>query len=91
MNSDRDIDVFKMIFEAILSKLKKHQGIRIIPGNWSILKALDSTIVRLCMTLFPWADYRNKTAAIKVHTLYNVLLGCPESIVVTVQRSRFYT
>ncbi|MDI6706674.1 MAG: IS4 family transposase [Bacillota bacterium] len=83
VNSDRDTDVFKMIFEATLAKLKKHHGIRIVPGSWDILKALDSTIVRLCIVLFPWADYRDKTAAVKVHTLYDVLLGCPENIVVT--------
>jgi len=83
VNSDRDTDVFKMIFEATLAKLKKHHGIRIIPGSWGILKVLDSTIIRLCISIFPWADYRDKTAAVKVHTLYDVLLGCPESIVMT--------
>lgn len=82
-NSDRDTDVFKMIFEATLAKVRKHHGIRAIPGNWGALKALDSTIIRLCMTLFPWADYRDKTAAVKVHTLYDVLMDCPESIVMT--------
>lgn len=82
-NRDRDSDVFKAIFEATLAKLRKHNGIRIIPGSWGILKALDSTIIRLCITLFPWAEYRDKTAAIKVHTLYDVLLGCPENIVLT--------
>jgi hypothetical protein len=81
VNSGRDTDVFKMIFEATLAKLRKHHGIRKIPGSWGILKALDSTIIRLCIFLFPWADYRDKTAAVKVHTLYDVLLGCPESIV----------
>lgn len=73
-NGDRDTDVFKMIFEATLSKVKNHHGVRIIPGSWGSLKALDSTIIRLCISLFPWADYRDKTAAVKVHTLYDVLL-----------------
>jgi IS4 transposase len=82
-NSDRDTDIFKMIFEATLAKVKIHNGVRIIPGNWGTLKVLDSTIIRLCISLFPWADYRDKTAAVKVHTLYDVLLDCPESIVMT--------
>lgn len=82
-NSDRDTEVFKKIFEATLAKLKKHHGMRIIPGSWGILKVLDSTIIRLCISLFPWAEYRDKTAAVKIHTLYDVLLGCPESIVMT--------
>lgn len=83
VNINRDTNVFKMIFEATLAKVKKHNIISIIPGSWGILKVLDSTIIRLCLSLFPWADYRDKTAAVKVHTLYNVLLGCPETIVVT--------
>lgn len=82
-NSDRDTDVIKKIFQATLAEVKKYHGTRIIPGSWGILKVLDSTIVRLCITLFPWADYRDKTAAVKVHTLYDVLLGCPENIVMT--------
>ncbi|HEY9060427.1 MAG TPA: hypothetical protein VIO64_08000 [Pseudobacteroides sp.] len=59
-NCDRDIDVFKIIFEATFAKLKKHQGVGIIPGSWGTLKVLDSTIIRLCISLFPWADYRDK-------------------------------
>ncbi|WP_094545964.1 IS4 family transposase [Petroclostridium xylanilyticum] len=82
-NSDRDPDVFRRIFEAVLAKLKKHHGIRIIPGSWGTLKILDATIIRLCISLFPWADYRETKAAVKVHTLYDVLLGYPDQIIVT--------
>jgi len=82
-NRSRDTVIFKQIFEASLAKLKKHNGIRIIPGSWGMLKALDSTTVSLCISLFPWAEYRDKTAAVKIHTLYDILLGCPESIVMT--------
>lgn len=82
-NCDRDTDIFKIIFEATLAKVRKRHGIRQIPGSWGILKALDSTIIRLCISLFPWADYRDKTAAVKVHIVYDILLDCPESIVMT--------
>jgi len=82
-NSDREPEVFKMIFEATLAKLKKHHGIRIIPGSWGTLKILDSTLIRLCISLFPWADYRDTKAAVKAHVLYDVLLGYPENVVVT--------
>jgi IS4 transposase len=30
--------------------------------------ALDSTVVDLCLTLFPWAQHRRRKSAIKVHT-----------------------
>ena len=34
--------------------------------------ALDSTTIDLCLSLFPWADFRRNKAAIKAHTLLNV-------------------
>ena len=52
-NSARNTEVFKQIFEATLAKLKKHHGIRIIPGSWGILKALDSTTVVFASLYFP--------------------------------------
>lgn len=82
-NSQREPEIFRIIFEAVLAKLKKHHGIRIIPGNWGILKILDSTIMRICLSLFPWACYRKTKAAVKMHTLYDINCGCPESILVT--------
>lgn len=48
-----------------------------------MLKVLDSTAVQLCLKLFPWAKYRDKTGAIKIHTLYDMVSGCPESILLT--------
>jgi len=34
--------------------------------------ALDSTTVDLCLTLFPWAKFRKRKAAIKLHTLIDI-------------------
>ena len=31
--------------------------------------ALDSTTINLCLSLFPWADFRSTKAAVKMHTL----------------------
>jgi hypothetical protein len=31
--------------------------------------ALDSTTINLCLSLFPWARFRQREAAIKMHTL----------------------
>ena len=41
--------------------------------------ALDSTIIDLCLSLFPWALFRKKKAAVKLHTLHslkNFLIAC---------------
>jgi hypothetical protein len=33
------------------------------------LYALDSTTIDLCLSLFPWAKFRQQKAAVKMHTL----------------------
>jgi hypothetical protein len=39
--------------------------------------ALDSTIIDLCLSLFPWARFRSTKAGIKLHTLLNLRGNIP--------------
>jgi len=41
------------------------------------LDALDSTIIDLCLTLFPWARFRWRKAAVKMHTLLDLRGNIP--------------
>ena len=36
------------------------------------LYALDSTTIDLCLSLFPWAKFRRRKAAVKMHTLLDL-------------------
>jgi hypothetical protein len=45
--------------------------------------ALDSTMIDLCMTLFPWAHYKRTQHAIKVHTLLDLRGQIPTFIRIT--------
>lgn len=45
--------------------------------------ALDSTTIDLCLALFPWAKFRKRKGAIKVHTLLDVVTRIPTVIRVT--------
>jgi len=45
--------------------------------------ALDSTVIDLCLSTFPWATFRKKKAAVKIHTLLNVTTSIPTFIFVT--------
>jgi hypothetical protein len=45
--------------------------------------ALDSTMIDLCMTLFPWAHYKPTQHAIKVHTLLDLRGQIPTFIRIT--------
>jgi Domain of unknown function (DUF4372)/Transposase DDE domain len=45
--------------------------------------AMDSTTIDLCLSLFPWAQFRRHKSAIKVHTLLEVGSAIPASVYVT--------
>ena len=45
--------------------------------------ALDSTTIDLCLSLFPWAKFRQHKAAIKLHTLLTLNGNFPTVIIVT--------
>jgi hypothetical protein len=45
--------------------------------------ALDCTTIDLCLSLFPWARYRTKNAAVKMHTLLDLHGNIPAFIDVT--------
>jgi len=42
--------------------------------------ALDATLIRLCLSLFPWATYRSTKAAVKLHTLLDLRGNIPAFI-----------
>ena len=45
--------------------------------------ALDSTTIDLCLSLFPWAQFRRRKSAIKVHTLLDLRGSIPTNVYVT--------
>jgi hypothetical protein len=47
------------------------------------LYALDSTTIDLCLSLFPWAKFRRRKAAVKMHTLLDLHGNIPTFISIT--------
>lgn len=45
--------------------------------------AIDSTVIRLCLALFPWAPFRKMSGAIKLHTQIDLHGSIPTFIQVT--------
>jgi hypothetical protein len=45
--------------------------------------ALDSTTIDLCLALFPWATFRRRKAALKLHTLLSLQGHFPTVIIIT--------
>jgi len=44
---------------------------------------LDSSIIDLCLSLFPWAKFRKRKAAVKIHTLLDLAGNIPSCIWIT--------
>jgi len=45
--------------------------------------AFDSTTIDLCLTLFPWAQFRRRKSAVKIHTLLDLRGSIPINVYVT--------
>jgi hypothetical protein len=45
--------------------------------------ALDATIIDLCLSMFPWAKFRNRKGAIKLHTLIDLRGSIPTIVIIT--------
>ena len=45
--------------------------------------ALDSTTIDLCLALFPWAKFRTRKGAVKMHTLLDLRGNIPSFIAIT--------
>jgi IS4 transposase len=54
-------------------------GVELDPG----LYALDSTTIDLCLSLFPWARFRENKGAVKMHTLLDLHGNIPTFISIT--------
>jgi hypothetical protein len=48
-----------------------------------IVYALDATTVDLCLSLFPWAQFRRHKSAVKLHTLLDLRGNIPTVVIIT--------
>jgi FOG: Transposase and inactivated derivatives len=48
-----------------------------------VVYALDATTVDLCLSLFPWAQFRRHKSAVKLHTLLDLRGSIPTVVIVT--------
>jgi hypothetical protein len=83
-NESRDWRIyadFAQTLIAIARPLYAHDPIG-VELNQS-LYALDSTTIDLCLSLFPWAKFRQHKAAVKLHTLLDLHGNIPSFIRIT--------
>lgn len=82
-NQLRPLEILEDVFKATLDRAKK-----LCPKSHGFkfdgkALALDSSIIELCLSLSPWANFRKGTAAVKLHTAIDLAGDLPEVFVIT--------
>ena len=83
-NESRDWRIYADFAAVLIAEARQLYGRDDLGlGLASAVYALDSTIIDLCMTLFPWARYKSAQHALKLHTLLDLRGSIPTFIRVT--------
>jgi len=83
-NERRDWRIFQD-FGLVLIRMaqKLYQGDPFALELEQPLYAFDSTTIDLCLSLFPWAEFRTTKAAVKMHTLLDLRGSIPTYVAIT--------
>jgi len=83
-NEKRDWRIFADFAQVLIQQATRlYAGERFGVELQAAAYALDSTTIDLCLSLFPWATFRRRKAAIKLHTLLALQGSFPTVIIVT--------
>jgi hypothetical protein len=81
-NNNRSCDILRDVFYDFLRKCQS-----LAPEHRFKFKnplyTMDSTLIKLCLSVFPWASYRKRKGAMKLHTLLDHRGCLPSFITVT--------
>jgi IS4 transposase len=83
-NQTRDWRIYADFAQILIEKARKLYaadsfGIELAQAVY----ALDSTTIDLCLALFPWAEFRKRKGAVKLHTLLDLHGNIPTVIIIT--------
>lgn len=82
---DLPTELLDTLFKELVKKLGKDLGFHKLSQPLNRLYLIDSSTISLCLTQYPWADFRKTKAGIKLHLRLifhdNVLL--PDDVIIT--------
>jgi hypothetical protein len=80
-NESRDWRIYAEFAQALIRIARRLYAKEPLGINlYETVYALDSTTIDLCLSLFPWASFRQTKAAVKLHTLLDLRGGIPTFI-----------
>ena len=86
-NEVRDWHIYKDVSLILIARARAlYAGEELAVDLENAVYAFDSTTIDLCLSLFPWADFRTAKAGIKMHTAVDVRGSIPSFIHITEAR-----
>lgn len=83
-NEHRDWRIYADFAQLLINQARQlYRYDKLEPDLNEIIYALDSTTIDLCLALFPWAKFRQRKAAVKLHTLLDLHGNLPVFIRIT--------
>jgi len=84
-NENRDWRIYADLAQQLIPKARRlyHDDSDFALDLDNTVYALDSTTIDLCLTLFPWAQFRKYKSAVKMHTLLDIRGSIPTFIDIT--------
>jgi hypothetical protein len=83
-NTVRDWRIYADFAQILIQKARKlYAGEELAVQLDQTVYALDSTTIDLCLKLFPWARFRRRKAAVKMHTLFDIRASVPTLAIIT--------
>ena len=85
-NEHRPAALFENLFYTSLNRFREQQGMGARKAKFRFknkLLSLDSTIISLCLDLFPWATFRRAKGGVKAHVLLDHDDYLPSYVLIT--------
>jgi hypothetical protein len=89
-NQHRPAELYEQLFYTVLERFRAQQSLGARKRQFRFknkLLSLDSTTVSLCLTLFPWAQFRRTKGGVKAHVLMDHDDYLPRYVLLTPARA----
>ena len=89
-NQHRPAELYQQLFYTVLERFREQQSLGARKRQFRFknkLLSLDSTTVSLCLSLFPWAEFRRTKGGVKAHVLMDHDDYLPRYVLLTPARA----
>jgi len=83
-NESRDWRIYAEFAQSLIDRARPlYANDTLEPDLANTVYALDSTLIELCLSMFPWAHYQSTHAAVKLHTLVDLRGNIPSFLYIS--------